>query len=379
MKDFVEKHFNDMLEMLEELVNTDSGSYDKNGVDQVGKMLKERYEQLGFLVTVKEEQNVGNNLVIRHKDAVDPEILIAAHMDTVFPKGTANDRPFTISDGKAYGPGVIDMKASQVMVYFTLKALIEKNVSGYKNVEIILNSDEEIGTKSSRRLIENATSGKKWALVVEPARADGSIVSSRRGVGTYKLKVKGKAAHSGIEPEKGISAIEELAHKVISLQALSNPQENLNVNVGLIQGGTSVNTVAPEAEADIDVRISTADQGSMIDEKIKSVCSKTDVEGTKLELTGGINRPPMEFTNEIQQLVSIIQQEGKALGLDIKHTATGGGSDASFTAAMNLPTVDGVGPVGGKQHSKDEYLIVDSLKERTLLFANVLKRLSTKP
>ncbi|QKY71546.1 M20 family peptidase [Lentibacillus sp. CBA3610] len=376
MREYIEKDFDAMLGMLEELVNIDSGSYNKEGIDQVGHVLKNKYEELGYLITEKEIQSFGNNLVIRHKEAVKPEILIVAHMDTVFPEGTAKERPFTIADGKAYGPGVIDMKSSLVMLYFSLKALIENNISGYENVEIVLNSDEEIGTESSRELIENAAEDKKCVLVLEPAREDGSIVSARRGMGYYSLKVKGKGAHSGIDPESGISAIEELAHKIIDLQALSEPEENLNVNVGLIKGGTSVNTVAPAAEAEIDVRISTVNQGKIIDEKIKKIGSKTTIKGTILDLTGGINRPPMEFNEGVQTLVKIIQHEGKKLGLDIKHTATGGGSDASFTAAMNVPTVDGMGPVGGKQHSKDEYLLVDSFKERTILFINVLKYLS---
>lgn len=375
MESFINDHADDMLKMLEELVNTDSGSYDKEGVDRIGEILKERYEQLGFHVTTKENEHVGNNVVIHHPTSNKPEILILAHMDTVFQKGTAKERPFTISSGKAFGPGVIDMKASQVMLYFSLKALIEKNIPSYENVEIVLNSDEEIGTKTSRPLIEERAKGKKCVLVLEPARADGSIVSARRGVGAYRLKVKGKAAHAGIEPEKGINAIEELAHKIIKLQALSKPAENLNVNVGLIKGGTSVNTVAPEAEASLDVRISTANQGDKIDQEIKSICKESHVPGTELELKGGISRPPMEFTADIQMLVEIIQTQANKLGINAPHTATGGGSDASFTAAMNIPTVDGLGPVGGKQHSKGEYLMIDSLAERTILFAHVLKTL----
>lgn len=376
MEAYINNHFNEALAMLEELVNTDSGSSDKPGVDRVGRMLQEKYEQIGFTAEVRESEQYGNSIVLRHTDAADPNILALAHMDTVFARGTAQERPFSVKDGVAYGPGVIDMQASQVMLFYTMKALVEKQLPGYKNIEIVLNSDEEVGTVSSRPLIEEKAKGKKHVLVMEPARKDGSIVSSRRGSGRYTLEVTGRAAHSGMNPENGINAIEELAHKIIELQALSDPENNLHMNVGLIEGGTTVNTIAPSARADVDVRISTADQGDMIDEKIKEICSTSAVPGTELTLTGGINRPPMEFTDGVKHLVEVVQTEAEALGLNVGHTTTGGGSDASFTAAMGIPTIDGLGPVGGKQHSEDEYLEVDSLQKRTVLFANVLQRLS---
>jgi glutamate carboxypeptidase len=364
-----------MLQMLEDLVNIDSGSYDKEGVDQVGAYLRERYEAIGFKVTVHQNKERGDNLVLSHQESDRPNILVLAHMDTVFPKGTAANRPFTVKGDYAYGPGVIDMKASHVMLYFAICELIRTENDSYKNIEIVLNSDEEIGTGSSRAIIEQQAKDKDCVLVLEPARADGSIVSARRGTGTYELEVHGKAAHSGIEPEKGRSAIEALAYKIPELHALSDPEKNLNVNVGMIEGGSSVNTVASLAKAYIDVRISTFEQGDWIDKKTKEICSTTKIEGTELSLSGGINRAPMIFTDDIKTLVHLIQDEAGKLGIDVNHVATGGGSDASFTAAMNIPTVDGLGPVGGKQHSTDEYLEVKSLTERTWLFVKVLSRL----
>ncbi|MFD1065607.1 M20 family metallopeptidase [Oceanobacillus locisalsi] len=376
MQVYEEKHFNDMLEMLEQLVNTDSGSNDKAGVDQVGTFLRQAYEQIGFVSEVHESEVYGNSITLRHQDATNPDILILAHMDTVFPAGTAEERPFTIREGRAYGPGVIDMKASQAMVFYAMKTLIEQQNEAYKHVEIVLNSDEEVGTVSSRALIEERAKGKKAALVMEPAREDGSIVSSRRGSGRYDLDIKGRSAHSGMNPERGINAIEELAHKIIELQGLADPDNNLHINVGMVEGGTSVNTIAPSAKAAIDVRISTASQGGAIDKEIQAIARESAVAGTEITLTGGINRPPMEWTDEVQRLVDLIQAEAGKIGLNVTDTATGGGSDASFTAAMGIPTVDGLGPVGGKQHTSEEYLVVDSLKERMTLFTNVLQRLS---
>lgn len=376
MKTYVEKYTDEMLEVLKELVNTDSGSHDKAGVDQIGQMLKEKYKDIGFIANVRGSNQYGNSLVLRHQDAEEPDILILAHMDTVFPKGTAKERPFSIQDSKAHGPGVIDMQASHVLLLYALRALIDEQIPVYKNVEIVLNSDEELGTISSRSLIEERSKGKKYALVMEPARPDGSVVSSRRGAGRYELEVKGKAAHSGMNPEDGVSAIDELAYKVIELKALADPVNGVNINVGLMEGGTSVNTIAPSAKAGIDVRITNAEQAEMIDKKVREVCGKSTIPGTELTLSGGINRPPMEFTKGTKALVDIVEDEAKKMGINVGHITTGGGSDASFTASMGVPTLDGLGPVGGNQHTKEEYLMVDTLAERTILFANVLQRVN---
>ena len=366
-----------MIDFLKTLVNIDSGSYDKAGVDAVAAKIIERYRELDFDIEIFTNETFGNNYRLRHKEAKEPNILILAHLDTVFPKGTVAERPFSIEGDRAYGPGVIDMKASHVLVYYAIKALYESGNEAYKDVEILLNCDEEIGSKSSRALIESSAQGKKAALVMEPARANGAIVSARRGVGTYQLKIEGKASHSGIAPEAGISAIQELSYKIQALHALSRHQEGLSVNVGIISGGTSVNTVAPNAYAEIDVRISTEEQGIEIDRAVKEVCQQPMLEGIKLTLTGGINRPPMAKTIESAQLVDLILSEAKMLGLEIEDISTGGGSDASFTAGVGIPTVDGLGPVGGHQHSDKEYLELPTLTERTALFAHILAKLGS--
>lgn len=376
MRDLIYDQQPEMMGLLEKLVNIDSGSYDKEGVDTVASVLIDLYEALGFTVEVFPNEKLGNNYRLAHKEAVDPQIFITAHLDTVFPKGTVAERPFTIVNDRAYGPGVIDMKASHVLTYFAIKSLIEKNSDAYKNVEILLNCDEEIGSPSSRPIIEKLAKGKSYALVMEPARANGAIVSARRGIGTYELMIEGKASHSGIAPKEGISAIQELSYKIQELHALSRHDEGISVNVGLISGGTSVNTIAPSARAEIDLRISTDEQGVDLNKTIIDICEKNVVEGIKLKVTGGINRPPMMKTEESTKLVDLIKSEASKIGLKIDDVFTGGGSDASFTAGMGIPTVDGLGPVGGHQHSDKEYLEIDTLPERTLLFANVIKKLS---
>lgn len=376
MENLINAQKDQMIDLLKNLVNIDSGSYDKAGVDQVAEVLIQLYKDLGFVVEIFPNEKLGNNYRLMHKDASNPQIFIAAHLDTVFPKGTVAERPFSIEGDRAYGPGVIDMKASHVLTYYAIKALQDAGNEAYKNVEILLNCDEEIGSHSSRALIEKFAEGKSYALVMEPARANGSIVSARRGVGTYELIIEGKASHSGIAPKDGISAIQELSYKIQALHALSRHDDGLSVNVGLISGGTSVNTVAPNARAEIDVRITTNEQGIEIDRLVKEVCSQPVLDGVKLTLTGGINRPPMMKTPESTVLVNIVKAEAKAMGLDIDDIFTGGGSDASFTAGVGTPSVDGLGPVGGFQHSDKEYIELPTLTERTILFANVIKRLS---
>jgi glutamate carboxypeptidase len=370
------KREQEMLDLIEQLVNIDCGSYLKAGVDKVGTILKAKYEELGCQVEVIEQEELGNHLIIKHKDAIDPEILMVAHMDTVYPEGTVSERPFTIEGDRAYGPGVIDMKASQVSAFYALKALVEMNDDAYKNVEIILNSDEEIGSPTSRAVIEEKSNGKKYALIMEPARKDGSLVSSRRGGGSYTLIIKGKAAHSGIEPEKGRSAIEELAYKIVKLHELNDHENGISVNVGLIEGGASVNTVSPHAVGHVDVRISLPEQAEEMEKRIQEVCATTDVSGTGIELSGNINRLPMVKNEQTEELLHIIQEVGHEIGLEVTDTQTGGGSDASITSALGIATIDGLGPVGGNPHSENEYLEIPTLTERTVLLMKTIQKIS---
>lgn len=365
-----------MLELLEKLVNVDSGSYNKQGVDEIVRILQQEFDELDFDTQVNEEKEFGNQLIVTHKEATDPTTLLVLHMDTVFGKGTAGERPFTIKENIAYGPGVIDMKGSHVTTLFAVKALLQDHADALKSVKVLFTSDEEIGAPVGRAVIEKHASGMQYALVMEPARTDGSLVSSRRGGGLYKMEVSGRAAHSGIEPEKGRSAIEELSHKVIKLHALSDHENGISVNVGLINGGSSVNTVAPKATAEIDIRITKMEQAEPLAKKIEEICSIPDIEGTSIHLEGGITRPPMEKNTQTIELLETIKEVGAKIGLEITDISTGGGSDASFTSAMGIATIDGLGPKGGNQHNEGEYLEIETLVERTELLAEVLKRLA---
>lgn len=377
MKRFIHENEETMLKLVETLVNIDSGSYIKQGIDKVGKVLSGEYKKIGFETEVHDQQKFGNNLLIRHPEAVNPEIVLIAHMDTVFGEGTVAKRPFSRKGDYAYGPGVIDMKASHATTLYALKVLMESGSEAFKNVELVLNTDEEIGSIASRELIEQVAKTKKYALILEPAQ-NGNLVSERKGGGKYFLKVHGKSAHAGIEPENGISAIEELAQKILKLHALTDWDKGININVGLISGGTSVNTIAPFAEAAIDVRIETWKDGDAVDLAIKEICSYSEIPGTRLELTGNITRPAWNLTEEAEELIGIIREEGQKIGLELSHEKSGGGSDANLTSFVGIPSIDGLGPVGADAHQESEYLSIPSLTERTLLLANVIERLSSK-
>lgn len=365
-----------MIELLEKIVNQESGSYFKEGCDAVGRIMKEEYEKLGFNVeTISEPQN-GDHLYITHKEAENPDVFIIAHMDTVFPVGTVAERPFTLSeDGVAKGPGVFDMKASQVQVLYVLKSLIQEGHDAYKKVAILLNTDEEIGSITSRKHIEKYAQQAKAVLIAEPSGGE-FLTVGRKGGGKYYLSITGKASHAGAAPEKGISAIGELAHKTVKLHEM-NAWEGVNVNVGVVQGGTSPNTIAPNAEAKIDLRFETEEQGNKADAHLREILSYSDVEGTTLELTGGITRPAWEADDRSLALFNLIKDEGKTLGMDLDSFYSGGGSDGNFTGNLSIPTVDGLGPIGGNAHQPTEFMYFDTIDTKGQLMIQVLKKLTT--
>lgn len=374
---YLESKKQEMYDLLERLVNTDSGTYDKEGVDAFGDVLLEKFEEIGMDVKVHYEEKLGNHLEIKASRDLDPKILIIAHMDTVFPKGEAEKRPFKVIGDKAFGPGVNDEKASHVQVLYALKALKDTGSDSYKNVHIIFNSDEEIGSPTSKPLIKQVAENKQYSLVVECSRPNGGLVTERKGVGQFTLDVKGKSAHSGVDPERGRSAIEEISHKIIKLQQLNNYEEGISVNVGLVQGGTSTNTIPSVARADIDVRFNNKEQAADIVRKITEISQEEHVSGTFTKLKGDISRPPMQKTSETEQLMNVIHEAADDLGISIREVSSGGGSDASFTASEGIPTVDGIGPMGEFSHSeKEEYTDLKTFPQFTALLAKTIEKLS---
>jgi len=366
---YVEAHRTEMLQRWETLVNLDSGSYYKAGLDQVAAYLAAWLKRNGFTVNVLPQTEHGDIVVARRQGSGQGRYLLVGHYDTVFAEGEATRRPFRIEGGKAYGPGVHDMKGGLVVMLTALEALTAIGFTGYESICVICNGDEEIGSPVSRAVIE-AEAGKADAVfILEPARTDGSLVTARKGVGMFRLEVTGRAAHAGADPQAGVSAIEELARKIVVLHGITDYATGTTVNVGVISGGTRLNVVAEHAVADIDLRVGTAAEAERACREIKAAADRMYLTGAVTTLTGGMNRPPMEKNEATAALLALVQEAGRKLGLTIKDVASGGASDGNFTAAVGAPTIDSMGTAGGLAHGVSEYSEVETVFDKAKLLA----------
>ncbi len=366
---WVDEQENELFQRWENMVNIDTGTYCKEGIDKMGGLLKEVLEKAGFEAEVYPQADYGNHLVLRKKGNGKGKILLVGHLDTVFADQEAQKRPFKIEGDRAYGPGVHDMKGGLVVMTGAVEALNALHFEDYESISVLLNSDEEVGSPSSRDLIEEEAKKADVVLVFEPARTDRSLVTARKGVGMYAIEVTGRAAHAGADPQAGVSAVEELAHKILDLHALNNYKIGTTVNAGVISGGTRSNVIAEKAKAEIDVRIFTKDEGDRIDQALQAIAGKNYLEGAETKLTGGLNRPPMEKNEGTVRLLSLVEKAGEELGIKITDVASGGASDGNFTSAVGTPTIDSMGTVGGLAHGVSEYSEIDSLLEKVKLTA----------
>ena len=367
---------------LKTIVNIDSGTFVKAGIDQVAEYLQQRFHEFGFATEIDYQQEYGNNLVATHmgRNPHGPHILVVGHMDTVFPAGEAERRPFTLSerDGMriATGPGILDMKSGLLIGMYGLHLLIAANEANYQRITFVCNSDEEIGSPGSKPLIQQLAQKADATIVLEPGRIVNVVVSSRRGIGNYKVEVHGIASHAGVEPYKGRNAILELAQQVMALQAINGTIPGTSLNVGIIRGGKRTNIVPDYAYCQIDVRVSDEAGTEAIEAAMHKVTTQHMLEGTKIVLSGGIRAQPFERAERSAKLVQLAQQAGKEFGLEIKDVASGGASDANTTAAMGIPTIDGLGACGSLAHSPNEYIELDSLPVRIALFTGLVQQIS---
>ena len=367
-----------MVALLETLVNTDSGSYDKAGIDAVGAHIRNFLRGYGVATEVTSDVRFGDAIVARVDQTVGPAsnrpILVMGHRDTVFPKGEPQRRPFKIEDGKAYGPGVADMKAGLVMNCFVLAAM--KQFGGAPApVTGLFTGDEEIGSPFSRKVIEQHASGSRAVFNSEPGRPGNGVVTGRKGGMFMRFEIAGKAAHSGANFEVGISAITELAHKTLALNALTDIKRGITLNVGVVSGGQTVNTVAPWAKAEVDMRFVTrADRDETL-AKVEAIMARSYVPGTstKLEITGDFL--PLVENADGKALYEHYAAGMRAIGGKPEPLFTGGCADSGFAAATGAPTICAVGPIGGRAHSPDEYLEIDSLVSRAQALALAIMRL----
>ena len=364
-----------MLELLEDIVNIDGGSYDKAGVDAVGARLRTFLEEQGIACETIENEKFGDALRATVGGPSNSAIMLMGHRDTVFPKGEPARRPFKVENGKAYGPGVADMKAGLVMNAFVLAAF-QKFGGAPAPLVGLFTSDEEIGSPACRPIIEAEARRARAVFNSEPGRPTGSVVTGRKGGVFMKMEITGKAAHSGGNFTDGISAIEELARKITALHAITDLTKGTTVNVGLVSGGQTVNTVAPWAKCEIDLRYVTPPDREAAIAKIERIVAASNVPGTSatLEIAGEFK--PLVEGPDNKRLFEHYASCARDLDLKIEGEFTGGCADSGFTAGVGTPTICAVGPVGGKAHTPEEYLVVDSLVPRAQTLALAVARLT---
>ena len=368
--DYALAHADDTMETLRTMVEMESFTADKPSVDKLSFYIKERLETLRASVEVISQTEAGNHLLAEWGEG-DEQILILCPMDTVWATGTLQEMPFRMQDGLVSGPGILDMKAGIAILLHTLDALKTLGLAPQRRVKMVFNSDEEVGSTTSRALIEEEASKSAHVFVLEPAAGSGGALKiGRKGVGMFQLKVTGRAAHAGNEPEKGISAVEELAHQIIRLHSFTDLEIGTTVNVGVMSGGSVRNQIAPFAEGLVDLRVATMSEADRVTEEILAL--KPSLPGAVVEITGGMNRLPMEKTPATARLLESARNISEPLGIELGEAHVGGGSDAQFASAMGVAVLDGLGGVGEGPHAVHEHIIAAELPRRVGLLASLL-------
>ena len=366
-------HQRGMFALLKKMVCINSGSHNKIGVDAVGRVVTDALAGCGLSATVIEEEAIGNHLVVRTPcpptDAGG--VLLVGHMDTVFPADT-DFTGFREDDTRAYGPGVIDMKGGLVAGIFALKALSAIGLLNRIPIAFVLNSDEEIGSGRSKTLIRQEARKSTCAFVLEAGGLNGEVVTARKGNLSARLAIKGRAGHAAFAGANKASAILEMAHKTLAIEALNDPDRGISANVGTVTGGIGPNTVAEHAGARLDFRFNRSEDGERLKNRLARISADTRVTGTAstLEIISG--RPPMPAGDANQSLYARVEKIAGRLGIPVSSECRPGVSDANTIAQAGTPVVDGMGPIGGRDHSPDEYMIKSSLPRRTLLLACIL-------
>jgi len=362
-----------MFNLLETMVCIQSGTMNKPGVDRVSDLIRSQVVDLGCTVEVHTQKNVGNNLVVRTPgcDALGKQILLTGHMDTVFPEKTSFNY-YKTDDLNSYGPGVVDMKGGLVVGIYALKALKACSLLHRIPITFIFNSDEEKGSGTSGELIRQEARKSRAAFVLEAGGLNNEIVTGRKGSLALRLTVKGKAGHAAFAVKDKASAVLELAHKTLAVEALNNQDAGISANVGKIEGGIGPNTVSDHARAAVDFRFIDPEDGLMVREKMESIVRAATVTGTSTSLEIASGRPPMPQSEENIRLYNRVKSIADSLGIPVRPELRYGVSDANLIADENIPVVDGLGPMGGKDHSEDEYMIKSSLLQRSILLSCVL-------
>jgi len=365
-----------MTRLLGQFVRAESPSFDKAAVDRFGRMVASEWKKRGATVTQLRQRERGDHVRAEWRprgQRTAAQILVLGHLDTVYEIGTITRMPFRLSRGRAWGPGAFDMKGGLVMALYAMDALAAVGCLPEKPIVFLWTSDEEIGSESSRASIEREAKRSDAVLVLEPAAGlDGRVKTSRKGVGEIELIVTGRAAHAGLNPGDGVNAIEEMAHQIARISRWNQPRRGITVNAGVIEGGTRTNVIPERARALVDLRASRVEDMRAFERKFRAL--RPILSGAKLEIRGGFNRPPME-RNMSAALYAKARALSKEMGLTLGEAFVGGGSDGNFTAALGVPTLDGLGAVGENAHSPRENIVIRALPERAGLLAGLIATL----
>jgi glutamate carboxypeptidase len=367
----------DIVASLISMAEIESPSDDKAALDRMAQFAAGRFANLGGRVTLHPQAAAGDHLQVTFggRAHVKP-ILLLGHLDTVWPLGTLQSMPVRENGGKLYGPGVFDMKAGVAMMLHAI-AMLQK-IHGWlpRPVTVLLVSDEEIGSASSRAMTEKLAKEHAAVLVLEPSFGPkGALKTSRKGVGEFSLRVQGVSSHAGLDFEKGQSAVLELSKQIVKVSAFTDRKRGITVNPGVIAGGSRSNVIAAEAKAQIDLRVATIKDASAMDKKFRAL--KPFNRKCKLVVSGGINRPPLERSEKVKALFKMAREIAGEMGFKLEEAAVGGGSDGNFTAALGVPTLDGLGAVGDGAHATHEHVVIGALPWRTALLASLIERIES--
>ncbi|MBK8051195.1 MAG: M20 family metallopeptidase [Anaerolineales bacterium] len=355
-----------MLDAIQQLVFMETPSRDKARLDALTLVIAKRLSEAGATVQRIPQHERGDHLRVTFSHGVEhaAPVLILCHCDTVWPVGSLATHPFRIEDGKAYGPGIFDMKSSLVLVEYALRAVRDLDLNLPRPITILVTSDEEIGSGASRALIETEARRAAHVLVLESPLPGGVLKTERKGIGTFTVETIGRAAHAGVDPDKGVNAIEEMAHQVLAVHSLANRNAGTTVSAGVIEGGTASNVIPANCKTTIDVRAWTQAEADRVSAAMAALQPR--LAGAQVRVEGGWNRPPLE-RSATANLFQRVRAAGALLGLDLQEGATGGGSDGNFTGALGVPTLDGLGVPGDGAHADHEHILVDAIPERAAL------------
>ncbi len=370
---YTREHLLQYIEELRELCSIDSYSYHKPGLDKMALFLAARMRGLGMHATIIERESWGNDLLGTLHGNGGGNVLLLGHMDTVYPVGIAAARPVQVEGDIIYGPGVSDMKGCILSAIYAIEALLAMNYRVFSEIRFLCVSDEEINIRHCQDVLQTVCEDAKGALVLEAARSNGDIVSARKGHTWYKLTALGRSAHAGVEPEKGRNAIIEMAHQILQFQNLNSWREGITINAGVISGGTLPNVVPDFAQAQFDLRFLHDEDRIATEQRFHELLEQKRIANVELTLERAPDmKAPMMLTPESQKLAHQAQHIANLLGFSINHVLTGGASDASYATKHGVPALDGLGPIGGRDHSPDEYLVLSSVAPRVALLAGLI-------